>query len=727
MAGQIIQEKTEQQTGALVDSALQCLIFVAAFIGVAADERQIRRANIIGKSGMDTATLIRTAQQLGLKARFVDYNRNKAKAVFPLPAIIVLQNGCYVIMLKRDTEKAILYDPYQKKSVVLSNESMLEQWTGKTVLIARRSKFIDKEEKKFGLAWFLPVMMRYKNAFGKVLLLSLVIQALGLLSPLFTQVIINKVLVHHSADTLKLLVTGMIGICIYGAWLNGLRSYLFNHHISKVDVMLSARLFKHVMALPINFFEKYRIGDIVSRLGELDKIRGFIVGSAFTTIIDSAFALIYLVIMFFYSRSLTFITIVTLGCYVLLNLILTPLFRRRLNKKFKLSTENQSFMIETITGIQTVKTMAAEQYFITKWDEMLSRYVKSVFTTANIDNLGNNAAQLIQQLSMIGILWAGVYQVMNNQLTVGELIAFQMYANFVVSPVLRLITLWQKFHETREALDRLGDIVNEQPEPVFNPDRTTLSTIRGEIALDRVTFRYRENSKEILRGLDLKIAAGTCVGIVGRSGSGKSTLTKIIQRLYVPEAGRVLIDGVDLAQVEPAWLRRQVGVVLQENYLFNGTIRDNIAVAEPQASMEEILKVASIAGVDQFVVELPNGYNTIVGERGTALSGGQKQRIAIARSILTDPRILIFDEATSALDYESENIIKNNLGQMAAGRTMIMIAHRLSTIQDCDSIVVMDDGKIVEQGTHEQLLSRRGEYYQLYMLQEKTARPYDDA
>lgn len=719
MAEPIIQAKEEKKTGVFIDSALQCLIFVAKFVGVAADERQIKRANIIGNTGMDMATLIRAAQQLGLKARFVDYNQKKEKAVFPLPAIVVLQNGCYVIMLKRDNEKSILYDPYQKKSVAISNETMLKQWTGKTVLIAKHSRLIDKPEKKFGLSWFIPVIMRYKNAFSKVLLFSLVIQAMGLLTPFFTQVIINKVLVHHSVGTLNILVAGMIGICIYEAWLNGFRSYMFNHHISKVDAMLSARLFKHVLALPIKFFEKYRIGDIVSRLSELDKIRGFIVGSAFTTILDSAFALIYLVIMLFYSASLTLITIVTLGCYVLLNLVLTPLFRRSLNKKFRLGTENQSFMIETITGIQTVKTMAAEQHFIKKWDEMLSRYIKSVFTTANIDNFGNNAATLIQQLSMIGILWVGANQVMDKQLTIGELIAFQMYANSVVSPVLRLITLWQNLQETKEALDRLGDIVNEQPEPIFNPDRTTLSTIRGEVVLDSVTFRYRQNTRAILRKINLKIKAGTRIGIVGTSGSGKSTLTKIIQRLYVPETGSVLIDGVDLAQVEPAWLRRQVGVVLQENYLFNGTISDNIAIAKQEASMEEILKVACIAGVDQFVAQLPNGYNTIVGERGTALSGGQKQRIAIARAILTDPKILIFDEATSALDYESENIIKNNLGQMTAGRTMIMIAHRLSTIQDCDNIVVMNGGEIVEQGNHEELLAQQGEYYQLYMLQER--------
>lgn len=720
MSKQIMQqEKEEIQEDVFVDSALQCLLRISQIIGVAADEKQIRRAHIIGKAGMDLATLVRTAKEMGLKAHYVDYSNKKAKASFPLPAIGILENGCYIVILSRNGENTIVFDPYKDHQVSISEEVFIEQWSGKTILIAKRPSFAEEEEAKFGLAWFIPVIMQYKKAFGKILLFSLILQIFGLITPLFTQVIINKVLVHHSLSTLNILVVGVIAICIFEAWITGLRSCMLNHHISKVDVTLSAKIFHHLMALPIKFFEKYKVGEIVSRIRELDNIRGFIVGSAFTVILDSAFSLMYLGIMVMYSGYLTIVTLVALGLYIILNLVLTPLFRRKLKEKSKLDTANQTFMIEAITGIQTVKSLAVEKYFIQKWDEMLSRYIKSVFVTANINNVGNNIATLIQQLSMIGILWVGVNQVMENQLSVGELIAFQMYSSSVVSPVLRLVDIWQRFQQTRVSVNRLGDIMSEKSEPVFDPDRTTLSTIRGEIILDRVTFRYREDTNEILSQINLKIEANTSIGIVGRSGSGKSTLTKIIQRLYVPEAGRILIDGVDMAQVEPAWLRRQIGVVLQETYLFNGSIRDNIALAKLDASMDEIIKVAQIAGVDEFANEMPNGYNTIVGERGATLSGGQKQRIAIARALLIDPRILIFDEATSALDNESENIIKANLGKMAVGRTLIMIAHRLTTIRDCDTIIFMEQGKIIEKGTHAELLALKGAYYDLYMLQEK--------
>lgn len=713
------EEQEEIQETVFVDSALQCLLRISQIIGVAADEKQIRRAHIIGKAGMDLATLVRTAKEMGLKAHYVNYSNKKAKASFPLPAIGILENGCYIVILSRNSENTIVFDPYRDHQVSISEETFIEQWSGKTILIAKRPSLVEEEETKFGLAWFIPVIMQYKKAFGKILLFSLILQMFGLVTPLFTQVIINKVLVHHSLSTLNILVVGVLAICIFEAWITGLRSCMLNHHISKVDVTLSAKIFHHVMALPIKFFEKYKVGEIVSRIRELDNIRGFIVGSAFTVILDSAFSLMYLGIMVMYSGYLTIVTLVALGLYILLNLVLTPLFRRKLKEKSKLDTANQTFMIEAITGIQTVKSLAVEKYFIQKWDEMLSRYIKSVFVTANINNIGNNVATLIQQLSMIGILWVGVNQVMENQLSVGELIAFQMYSNSVVSPVLRLVDIWQRFQQTRVSVNRLGDIMSEKSEPVFDPDRTTLSTIRGEIILDRVTFRYREDTNEILNQINLKIEANTSIGIVGRSGSGKSTLTKIIQRLYVPETGRILIDGVDMAQVEPAWLRRQIGVVLQETYLFNGSIRDNIALAKLDASMDEIINVAQIAGVDEFANEMPNGYNTIVGERGATLSGGQKQRIAIARALLIDPRILIFDEATSALDNESESIIKENLGKMAVGRTLIMIAHRLTTIRDCDTIIFMEQGKIIEKGTHTELLALKGAYYDLYMLQEK--------
>ncbi|WP_346354324.1 type I secretion system permease/ATPase [Azotosporobacter soli] len=718
MAEEGKQGQEKAKNAPAFDAALDCLCFIAGLCGVNADEKQIRRANIIKAGGMDLPTLVGAARQLGLKARCIDYAAKKDEATLPLPAIIILRNGSHAVLLEQSEGQAVLYDPFCKTTLALTESAFLEQWSGQAVLIAKEKKHTEGAGASFGLRWFAPILLRYKRAFGKVLLFSLLIQGFGLISPLFTQVVINKVLVQHSVGSLHVMVAGMIAICVYEAWISGLRSYMLNHHLSKVDVVVSARLFKKLLALPLPFFERQQVGDIVARLREMETIRGFIVGSAFTTIVDSVFALVYLLIMFFYSGYLTLVVLLTLGCYAVLNLALTPLLRRGLKEKFRLGAENQTFLIEAITGIQTVKTAAAEHYFIKKWDEMLSGYVKRVFANANIDNIGNNTATFIQQVSMICILWIGIRQVIDNQLTVGELIAFQMYATAVVSPVLRLVALWQNLQETKEAVARLGEIVNEQAEPTFDPARTTLATISGEIVLDGVTFRYEKNAKKILHDINLQIKAGSRVGIVGRSGSGKSTLAKMIQRLYLPESGRILIDGIDLAQVEPAWLRRQIGVVLQENYLFHGSIKDNIALAKQDASWEEIESAAAIAGVDRFAAGLSKGYDALVGERGTALSGGQKQRIAIARALLTNPRILVFDEATSSLDNEAEELIRNNLGRMAEGRTVLMVAHRLSTIQDCDSIIVMQDGRIVEQGQHEELLAARGEYYRLYNSQQ---------
>lgn len=423
-------------------------------------------------------------------------------------------------------------------------------------------------------------------------------------------------------------------------------------------------------------------------------------------------------VMFIYSPFLSVIALLSLPLFVALNAVVTPIYRRRLNEKFAAGTENQAFLIEAVTGIQTVKSLAVEPHFIRKWEEMLARYAKTAFATANLANIAGNIGGFIQQASNLAVLWAGAYAVMDNKLSIGELIAFQMLAGQVNAPVLRLVNMWQQLQQIKVSVDRLGDIMNEEAEPSYNPNRTTLPSVRGEIVLERVSFRYRRDTAEVLHQVSIHVKAGMRVGVVGRSGSGKSTLAKLIQRLYVPESGRVLIDGVDLAQVEPAWLRRQIGVVLQENYLFSGTIRENIAAACPEASLDDVRAAAEIAGAGDFINDLPQGYDTHVGERGEALSGGQRQRIAIARALLLDPHVLIFDEATGALDYESERTIMNNLDRIAANRTLVMVAHRLSTVRRCDLIIVLERGSVVELGTHEELLQRGGLYCQLHRYQE---------
>ncbi len=698
-----------------LDTALTCLVTIAKMLGIPADEAQLHRAYVMSGSGMDTLTMLRAAKELGLKSRLI---RTEQLEKMPLPAIAVLRNGNYVVVARLETEKAVIIDPYRKQPFLLPLKNFFNAWSGELILVTRR--YVDKEQdRKFNLSWFIPALWQYKRFFGQVLFLSFILQVFGLVSPIFTQLIIDKVLVHRSLTTLDVLVLGMTAVSLFQVWITALRSYLFTHTTNKIDVVLSTKLFRHITSLPIKYFEKWQVGDVVARVRELENVRQFITGTALTVVLDTIFAVVYIAAMFMYSTPLSLITLLILPLYIILNLIVTPIIRKRLNDKFSAGTENQAFLIETVTGIQTVKSFAVESQLLQKWEQLLARYSKTAFRTANLSNLAGSIGGFIQQIFTLVILWYGSHQVMQDKLSVGELMAFQMLSGQVIAPILRLVNMWQNFQQTMVSVERLGDILNETAEPAFNPNRTTLPAIRGDIVFDRVSFRYRPDMAEVLCQLNIKIKAGTSVGIVGRSGSGKSTLTKMIQGLYVPDSGRILIDGVDLAQVEPAWLRRQIGVVLQDNFLFNGTIRDNIAAASLDAAMEKIIDAAKISGAHDFIQDLPDGYNTEVGERGTALSGGQRQRVAIARALLTEPSILILDEATSALDYESERIIMDNLDKIAASRTMIMIAHRLSTVRKCEQIIVLERGQAVEQGTHEELLFKKGAYYSLYIQQEK--------
>ena len=659
--------------------------------------------------------MVRCAKEFGLKARTYRSSWQRLSNT-SLPGIAVLRDGRYLILGKASEDQVLVQDPLASRPMLLSRAEFEAIWDSHLILMARRAGLVDLS-RRFDLSWFLGAIHKYRYLLGEVLAASFFLQLFALVTPLFFQVVIDKVLVSRTLSTLDVLIIGLVTISIFETVLGILRTYLFAHTTNRIDVELGARLFRHLLALPISYFQARRVGDSVARVRELENIRNFLTGSALTLVIDLLFTFVFLAVMFVYSPFLTAIVVASFPFYIGISAFATPFFRQRLDEKFARGAENQAFLVETVTGVQTLKSMAVEPQMQRRWEEQLAGYVAASFRVISLGNTASQTVQLISKLVTAGVLYFGAKLVIDGSLTVGELVAFNVLAGRVSAPVLRLAQMWQDFHQARLSVARLGDILNTPAEPTFRSGRTALPAIRGDIVFDHVTFRYRLDGPEVLRDVSFSIPAGQVVGIVGPSGSGKSTLAKLVQRLYVPESGRVLVDGTDLSIVDSTWLRRQVGVVLQEDILFNRSIRDNIALTEPGISIDRVIAAATLAGAHDFILELPEGYDTIVGERGGNLSGGQRQRIAIARAILNEPRVLIFDEATSALDYESERIVQRNMSQISAGRTVLIVAHRLSTVRSADRILTVDHGLLTEDGTHDELLRRGGRYATLHRLQ----------
>lgn len=705
-----------------MDTGLQCLVALAGFHQLPADAEQIAHQFAIPGQSFCNTQLLRAAKALTLRAKVL--TPSLAKLVDAnLPAIAKTKAGDYIILARVACEeehpvKVLIQDLREPTPKTLSIEEFMALWSGEVIMVARRHGLGESLQQKFDISWFIPSLVKYRKLFGEVILASFFLQLFALITPLLFQVVMDKVLVHRGFSTLDVIAFGFLAIAIFEALLGGVRSYLMSHTTSRVDVELGARLFNHLMALPMAYFEARQVGQNVARVHELDTIRNFITGSALTLILDLGFTIVFLLVMWWYSPTLFFVVVSTIPCYVLLSIFITPILRHRLNEKFKYGAANTAFLTESVTGVQTVKAMAVEPHMQRKWEGQLANYVNASFRSQNLGNIANQIAGLINKLMTLGIIWWGAHLVMVGELTVGELIAFNMLAGRVSGPILKLVQLWQDFQQAGISIERLGDILNTPREPGYNPNRSTLPSIAGRVDFEHVRFRYRHDGPVILDGFNLQVQPGEIIGIVGRSGSGKSTLTKLVQRLYLPEAGRVMVDGVDLAMVDTAWLRRNIGVVLQENFLFNQTVRENIALSNPAAPMEKIVQVAKLAGAHEFIVDLPEAYDTMVGEQGSNLSGGQRQRLAIARALLTNPKILIFDEATSALDYESERIIQDNMVKICQGRTVFIIAHRLSTVRICNRIIVMNKGKIIEQGHHDELMHQQGYYAKLHSYQQ---------
>ena len=695
------------------DPGLESLVMLLHLQGVAADREQIRHR--LGTTKIGAPEMLRCAKDLGLKARACRSDWARLPRT-PLPAIAALRDGGFLLVAKAAEDKVLVQSPLASRPAVMTRAELLAVWDGRLILMTRRAGLSDIT-RRFDITWFMGAIHKYRHLLGEVLIASFFLQMFALVSPLFFQVVIDKVLVHRGLSTLDVLIIGLLAISIFESVLGILRTYLFAHTTNRIDVELGARLFHHLLALPMAYFQARRVGDSVARVRELENIRNFLTSSALTLVIDLFFTFVFLAVMFFYSPLLTWIVLGSFPFYIAISVGVTPLFRQRLAEKFQRGAENQAFLVESVTGIETLKAMAVEPQMQRRWEEQLAGYVASSFRVLSLGNTASQVVQLVSKIVTACILYFGAKLVIEGSLSVGELVAFNILAGRANAPVLRLAQIWQDFHQARLSVQRLGDILNTTAEPTYSAARARLPAIRGNIRFEHVTFRYRVDGQEILHDVSFDVPAGQMVGIVGPSGSGKSTFAKLVQRLYIPESGRVLIDGMDLAIADPAWLRRQIGVVLQENVLFNRSVRDNIAFADPAMPMERVIAAAGLAGAHEFILELSEGYDTIVGERGSTLSGGQRQRIAIARALISDPRILIFDEATSALDYESERIIQNNMKEIAKGRTVLIIAHRLSTVRATDRIVTLERGRLVEDGTHDMLVRSGGRYASLHRLQ----------
>ncbi|WP_217516608.1 RTX toxin T1SS ABC transporter subunit RtxB [Vibrio metschnikovii] len=625
------------------------------------------------------------------------------------PVILFDNQGSPFILAKTNEDKCLVQKPNKETPEVISYDELKENWN-------KKSLKINQKQARFDITWFIPEFLQHKRVLGEIFLFSFVLQILALISPLFFQVVMDKVLVHQAWSTLDVLIFGLLVTGVVEVVLRALREYQYAHTANRIDIQLGLKLVKHLFGLPLMFFKSRQIGAIVTRVRELDTIREFLTGSMFTLGVELLFMFVFIYVMSLLSSTLTWLFIATIPFYVVLAWWLTPRMQGAIEKQFSHAAANTSFLTETVAGSETLKSLAVEPRFIRRWDEQTDKMVATGYDVQQLNNRSNHLVQLLQKVTSVAILWLGATEVLSLEITIGQLIAFNMMTNHIAQPLARMVELWGQFIQTRVAIEKLGDMLNLPVEQHTGSDNVT---IHGAISFKNILFRYQPDIPPTINNLSLEIRAGETLGIVGTSGSGKSTLARLLLRLYSPEQGSITIDGIPLNQINIQQLRQQVGVVLQENFLFHKSVSENIAQSKPEASLEEIIEAAKLSGAHDFILKLPMGYDTVLAEGGQSLSGGQRQRLAIARTLLSAPKVLILDEATSALDDESQALIQANMANIAKGRTVMTIAHRLSTVRDCDRIIVLHQGNIVEQGSHHELLTLGKQYKQLWQLQQE--------
>ncbi|MEN9518164.1 MAG: hypothetical protein RLZZ381_752 [Cyanobacteriota bacterium] len=656
------------------------------------------------------------SELMGLNPQLINV---PAKSITRLegPCLVTWQNSLALIYELNEQELVIAVPEFGVRRY--KPEDFIESWgDGGEILLLKKTK--DTPQERFGLNWFYPALQKYRRVLIEVFIASFFVQLFQLANPLMIQVIIDKVISQNSPDTLWWLIGFLITINIFEALLTTLRTYLFVDTTNRIDLSLGSEIIDHLLRLPLRYFERRPVGEISTRVNELEKIRQFLTGTALTVVLDCVFSVLYVLVMLAYSPLLTALSLAIIPVFIGLTLMFSPQIRKELRVKAERNAETQSYLVEILTGIQTVKAQNIELRSRWKWQERYARYISTGFQTVITSTLAKSASDFLNKISRVLILGMGAYLVLDGKLTLGQLIAFRIIAGYVTTPVMRLATLWQNFQETALSLERLADIVDHPEEGEEDRNNIPMPAIRGRVKYDNLSFRFKSSGPLQLKNVTTEFEPGTFVAVVGESGAGKSTITKLLSRLYEPEGGRILVDGYDINRVELYSLRRQIGVVPQDTLLFEGSILDNIALTNPDATTEEIIAAAQIAAAHDFIMTLPNGYNTRVGERGSALSGGQRQRIAIARTILQAPAMMVLDEATSALDFATEQEVSRNLKEALKGRTVFFITHRLGTIKNADTIVMMDAGSIVERGTHEELMALKGRYCYLYQQQESS-------
>lgn len=673
---------------------------------------QLKHALGVNHSNLSDMQIREAADYIGLKSQVTKVKSNELDTL-PLPVLIEIDNS-WKVLTKSADGSSLLYDPTTQldQQSELSLSSQLSMY--KVMLVA--DERLSNKEVKFGLSWFAPSIWRQKSQMRDVFFYAIALQIFALVSPLLFQNVIDKVLVGRSLSSLHVLAMAMLALAIAEPAYSYLRNTVFGHLASQVNAELSGRLYRHLVGLPLTYFKQRQTGQIIARVREMAQIRQFLTGSTLMLVLDLIFVAVFIAVMFHYASTLTWLVIGSLIIYFLLWLIAGPLIRKKVESEYESDADATTFLTEAVTGIETIKTTATEHRFLHQWQRILSQQLKRSFDAQKSGLIAGQSIALIQKLTAALLLWWGVSAVLNGELTPGELVAFNMLAGHVTQPVLRLAQIWQDFQHTLIALKRVGDILDE-PKENSKQGLASVPELNGGIEFHNIRFRYHEDAPEVLANLSLEIKPGQFIGITGPSGSGKSTITRLLQRLYVPQHGQVLVDGMDLAIADPISLRRNMSVVLQDSILFSGSVADNIRLSKPQASDEEMRHAAQLAGALEFIEELPHGFDQPVGEKGSSLSGGQRQRVALARALLVNPRILLLDEATSALDYNSEAAIMSNMDEICRGRTVISIAHRLNTLRHADNILVLDKGQVCENGTHDELVEKEGLYAKLWKQQ----------